>query len=236
MRLSQSHFGLFWTFFQPFFQVTIFIIVKVFLFSRSSDNFDFAVFLALSFSAYFMFRNIVIKALGAFSANKGLFVYKQVKPIDTIVARLLMEIFISGVVILIFVAIGFYFNFDMNVQNLTMVALGYLWLVVFAFSIAIFLSILNSYSSMVVNIVNLIFTLLIFVSALFYTVDMLAPDLQAFILLNPLTHFMEMIHGAYFYTLDDKHVDYVYMLLWTIIPLYAGLWFYIKLEQRIISL
>ncbi|HHO65978.1 MAG TPA: hypothetical protein ENJ71_05620, partial [Epsilonproteobacteria bacterium] len=86
--------GLFWTFFQPFFQVMLFVLIKVFLFGRTSENFDYAVFLALNFTAFNMFKNIVNKSMGAFTANRGLFVYKQVKPIDTIIARSMVEVFI----------------------------------------------------------------------------------------------------------------------------------------------
>jgi capsular polysaccharide transport system permease protein len=236
MRLSQSRVGLFWTFFQPFFQVFIFIAIKAFIFGRTSDRYDFAVFLALSFTSFFMFRNIVNKTLGAFSANKSLFIHKQVKPIDTVVARVLLEMFITFIVVCIFITLGVYFNFDMNVQSLGIVAIVYLWLVVFAFAIGIFLAVLNSYTTMVATFVSFGMTILMFASALFYTVDSLSPNLQKILLLNPMVHFMEMLHGAYFYTLDDRYVDYMYMTLWTLIPLYAGLWFYVKLEQRIISL
>jgi len=235
MRLSVSRLGLFWTFFQPFFQVTIFIMIKVLIFSRDNENFDYAVFLAINFTAFYMFKNILMKSLGAFTANKGLFAYKQVKPIDTIIARLLVEVFITSIIILIFISIGFYFQFDMNVKNIELVSLAYFWLIIFAFSLSIFLSVLNSFTNMVQKIIGILMTILMYSSALFYTIDMLAPELQKLLLLNPLTHFMEMIHGSYFYTLTNIHVNYTYMLLWTLIPLYAGLWFYMKLEHRIIS-
>lgn len=236
MRLSVSRTGLFWTFFEPFFQVFVFVSIKILLFGQVASNFDFAVFLALNFTAFNMFKNIVNKSMGAFTANKGLFVYKQVKPIDTVIARAMVEVFITGIIILIFIMIGFYFEFDMNVKNLELVSLGFLWLIVFSFSLALVFAVANTFSNSVSNIVGIIMYPLIFASAVFYTVDMLSPELQAIILYNPLTHFMEMIHGSYFYTLDVKHVDYIYMMYWTIPFLFAGLWLYMKLEKRIISL
>jgi len=236
MRFSVSRIGLFWTFFQPFFQVLLFVIIKVFLFGRTADNFDYAVFIALNFTAFNMFKNIVIKSMGAFTANRGLFVYKQVKPIDTIIARSMVEVFITGIIILTFMMIGSYFQFDMHVKNLSMVALGYLWLIVFSFSFALFLAVANTFIQSVSNIIGFLMYALMFGSALFYTVDMLSPELQTLLLYNPLTHFMEMIHGFYFYTLDDRYVDYSYMALWTVTLLFIGLWLYIKLEKRIVSL
>ncbi len=236
MRFSISRAGLFWTFFEPFFQVVLFVLIKVVLFGRVSENFDYAVFLALNFTAFNMFKNIVSKSMGAFTANRGLFVYKQVKPVDTIIARCMVEVFITGITILAFISIGFYFQFDMDIKNLSMVSLGYIWLIVFSFSLAVFLAVLNTFIISTSKIMGFIMYALMFGSALFYSIDMLSPELQHILLYNPLTNFMEMIHGYYFYTLDDRYVDYSYMAIWTVSLLFIGLWLYQKLEKKIVSL
>ncbi len=85
------------------------------------------------------------------------------------------------------------------------------------------------------KIINVLMTPLLFVSALMYTVESLPPVLRELILYNPLVHFIEMIHGYYFKALDTQYVDYEYMLYWTLIPLYVGLFFYTKAEKRILS-
>ncbi|MDQ7085946.1 MAG: ABC transporter permease [Sulfurovum sp.] len=236
MRLTQSRSGLFWTFFEPFYQVAFFIIIKVVIFGTVSDNYDYTVFLAIAFTPFIMFRNIITKSLGAFTANKNLFIYKQVKPIDTIIARVLIEIFITSIVILLFTTIALYFNFDTNVQHLGILAFAYIWIIIFAFGLSILLAVLNSYTTIVESIISMLLTPLLFLSAIFYTVDTLSTELRDLLLFNPLTHFMEMIHAAYFYTLEDTYVNYTYITFWTILPLHVGLWFYIKLEKRIISL
>jgi len=236
MRFSVSKSGLFWTFFEPFFQVFVMVLIKVLLFGTSGENFDFAAFLALNFIAYNLFKNILTKSMGAFTANKALFVYKQVKPLDTIFARILVEMFITGIIIICFVVIGLYFDFDLNVQNLPMVTLGFIFLVFLAFSWGLLLAVANTFFTSVAKTISILMTFLMFGSAVFYTIEQLPFELQHMLLFNPLTHFMEMIHGYYFDALDDRFIDYNYMMLWTVIPLYLGLWFYKKLEERIVSL
>ncbi len=236
MRFSVSKSGLFWTFFEPFMQVLVMVLIKVVLFGKAGDNFDFAAFLALNFTAYNMFRNILTKSMGSFTANKGLFVYKQVKPIDTIIARVMVEVFITGIIILSFIAIGIYFDFDLNIQNLPMVAFGFAWLVLFSFALGLFVAVSNTFYPSIGRSINIIMTFIMFGSAVFYTIEMIPAQIQTLLLYNPLTHFMEMIHGHYFLVLDDRFVNYNYMLLWTLTLLYTGLWFYRRLEERIISL
>lgn len=234
-RLTQSRIGLFLTFFEPFYQVAFLVILKVVIFGRESENFDYIIFVAIALLGIMLFQNILTSSVGAFIANKNLFLYRQVKPIDTIISRVVIEVFLSSIVIVIFTIIAFYFELDTNVEDLVIVAFTYVWLVIFAFSLGLLFAVMNTYTQVVANFVRLSTRGLVIISATFYTLDMLSPELREILLYNPLVHFMEMLHGAYFYTLDDKYVDYYYMMFWTFIPLILGLWFYTKLEQKIIS-
>jgi len=235
MRISSGKAGLFWTFFEPFVQVLVMVMIKLVLFGSAADTFDFAAFLALNFTAFNLFKNIANKSMSAFSANKGLFIYKQVKPIDTVFARTLVEIYITGIIILIFVFIGFYFGYDLDVKDLPMVFLGFVLIILFGVSVGIFIAVGNYFYQSIGKVFNILMTFLMFGSAVFYSVEMLPKDFQNAVLLNPLTHIMEMIHGYYFYTLDDSFVDYNYIFIWILSLLFMGLSLYRIYEKRIIS-
>ena len=241
MRFSQGKSGLFWTFFEPFLQIFIFVAIRVAIAnargtSANATNFDYAVFMASGFTTFNMFKHILSKTTGAFTANKGLFVYKQVKPIDTIIARVLIEFFLTTLIVNIFLFIGFIFDYDNTIpKNILMVGLGYLWIVIFSFAIGLVVAIGNTFFMSIGKFIGIIsFTLLIF-SAIFYPIISLPSAAQDILLYNPLVHFMEMIHGFWLDELDTQFVDYLYMLEWTLIPLFIGIWLYYRLEKRIIS-
>ncbi|CAA6819939.1 MAG: Capsular polysaccharide ABC transporter, permease protein KpsM [uncultured Sulfurovum sp.] len=235
MRFSSGRMGLFWTFFEPFFQIMVFVVIKILFFSTGENNFDFAVFLALNFTAFNMFKHIVMKSVKAFKANKALFIYKQVKPIDTIIARTLVEVFITAIIIVIFLFLGFYFEYDMEVKDLTMVTFGFIYFIIFSFSFALLLAVLNTFIESIGKLVGFLLTALMFASAVFYNLAFLPLEIQSILLYNPVTHFMEMIHGSYFYGLDDSLVSYGYIFFWTLSLLFIGLWLYVKLEKRILT-
>ena len=46
---------------------------------------------------------------------------------------------------------------------------------------------------------------------------------------------MELIHGSYFSALHTEYVDYTYMLFWTLVPMFAGLYLYRRAEEGIIA-
>lgn len=237
MRMSVGKAGLFWTFFEPFAQVAMFILIRIVIVGSSGvdTSYDIAVFMASGFIAFNMFRSILSSSTGAFSANKGLFAYKQVKPIDTIIARVMVEMFITGIIILLFLFVGFVFQYELKPENLVLVAAGYVWLVVFSFAVGLVVGIGNTFYLSIGKFVGIFSFLLMIASAVFFPIVSLPPEAQEILLYNPLVHFMEMIHGAYLYEFDDYFVDYIYMLKWTITPLFIGMWLYMRLEKRIIS-
>jgi capsular polysaccharide transport system permease protein len=235
MRFSSGRMGMFWTFFEPFFQIFIFVMIKMMLFGSRDSAFDYTVFLALNFTAFNLFKNIVTKSIASFGANKALFLYKQVKPIDTIIARVLVEIAISSIIISIFLILGFFFDFDMSIKDLTMVTFGFILLIIFALSLGIFFAVINIFVDSVSKLVGIAMTILMYSSAVFYTIEILPSNLQKLLLYNPVAHCMEIIHGSYFYALDVHLVSYEYVILWALFFLYSGLWLYTRLEKRIIS-
>ena len=239
-RISIGKAGLFWTFLEPFFQIFMFVSIRVAIVSSaggagSGSNYDMGIFMASGFIAFNMYKSILSGATGAFSANKALFSYKQVKPIDTIIGRLLLDVFLTSIIVLIFLAFGFFFQYNIAPENLLMVVFGYLWLLLFSFSVGLVVAIGNTFFVSVGKFVGILSLPLLIMSAVFFPMVKLPPAAQEILLYNPLAHFMEMIHAYYIYELDDRFVDYQYMLLWTIIPLFIGMWLYRRLEKRIIS-
>lgn len=236
-KTSVGKLGFFWLFFEPFAQVSFFIFIRVTMIESQSEgsNFDYAVFMAAGFIAFNMFKTILSSSTGAFSANKSLLNYKQVKPIDTILGRVLLQVFITSIIVLIFTFVGFLLEYEINPQNLLLVFFGYFWFLIFSFSIGLIVALGNVFFISIGKFISIIsFGLLIF-SAVFYPLISLPTLAQDILLYNPLVHFLEMIHAAYIPELDDRFVDYRYMFLWTVIPLFVGTWLYIRLQKKIIA-
>ncbi|WOE69437.1 ABC transporter permease [Hydrogenimonas thermophila] len=233
-RFSSQKLGYLWAIIDPMVMIVAFSLVKM-LFSHSSNSgYDYPVFLAVNFLAFDLFRNISLRSMDAFSANKGLFVYKQVKPFDTLVSKTIVESLIIGIVTIIFILIGLYFDFNMDVKDINMVIFGFLWIIAFAFGLGLFFAVIGTFYENFKKLVRIAYMPLLFVSALFYTVESLPPVARDVVLFNPLVHFIELIHGSYFHVLDTKYVDFTYMIFWTLLPFFLGLWIYVKSERKIV--
>ncbi len=233
-RFGTKKLGYFWAIFDAMLMIFIFAGLKMAIAPKSLPGVDFAVFLSSGFLAFYLWKNIVIRSMNAFSSNKALFVYKQVTPFDTIVARVLLEVLVSSLATMVFLFIGWYFGFDISVDNFLMVIVSVIWLVVFGFGFGLLSAVLSTFYETYYKILNVALSPLLFVSALMYTVESLPVALREIVLYNPLANFIEMIHGYYFKALDTRYVDYSYMLYWTIIPLFLGLFLYQNGKRKLI--
>ncbi len=234
-RFGTKSLGYFWAIFDAMIMVLIFAGLKSAISENAMPGLDFPVFLATGFLAFFLWKNIVSKSMGAFSSNAALFNYVQVKPIDTIFTRVLIEILVSVMATLVFLFIGLFIGLDVAVKDFNMVMLAVIWLCLFGFAIGLFSAVIATFYETFAKILNVVMTPLLFISALMYTVDSLPPMLREIVLWNPLVHFMEMIHGNYFNVLNASYVNYEYMFYWTFVPLFLGLYFYTKAEKKILS-
>lgn len=232
-RFASQKMGYFWAVFDPMFMVIVFATLHSRI-GGGYTGFDYAVFLASGMVPFNFFRLMLRLSGNAFESNRGLFVYKQVKPFDTIVSRFTVEAAVLVVMTAVFIFVGFYFGFDMRVKNINGVLFAELWLMVFTFGLSLFFAVLGSFFKMVGKIVTMISLPLLFISGLFFTAESLPPDVRELMLYNPLLHFVEMIHGNYFASLNTQYVDYNYMIFWTVIPFFAGVWLYRRAERRII--
>ena len=234
-RFGTKRLGYFWAIFDPLLMVLVFAGLKSAIADSTMPGVEFPVFLATGFLAFFLWKDIVNRSMDAFSANSALFSYKQVKPFDTIVARFMLELLVSILATCVLIFLGWYIGLDMQVENFSMVVLAVAWLCVFGFGLGLMGAVFNSFYETYGRIVHVLMTPLLFVSALMYTVDSLPPVLREIVLYNPLVHFIEMIHGNYFYALNTEYVDYQYMTYWTLFPLFIGLYFYTRSEKKILS-
>ena len=102
-RISLVKFGLFGVLLQPLGTFIIFLLIFGFIRRRGVGGLDISfvpIFLISGIILYTLFVEIIIRSLNSIEANKALFFYRQVKPIDTILARVYVE---SGLFSFVFI-------------------------------------------------------------------------------------------------------------------------------------
>jgi len=141
-RFGTKKLGYFWAIIDPMAMIVVFATLRT-LMRHNDSEIDYPVFLASSFLAFNMFKSLALRSMDAFSANKALFVYKQVKPFDTIVARAVIEVSITAVITAIFLFIGWYIGLNIECKNILGVMLAYIWVAFFGINLGILFAVLG---------------------------------------------------------------------------------------------
>src|SRR5690606_15186946 len=84
---------------------------------REVPGMDFPMYLATGMIPFFMMRNIALRLMDAISANQALFAYQQIKPLDTLIARTIVEFSLYACVyVLVVGALGLWGGYDISLH------------------------------------------------------------------------------------------------------------------------
>jgi capsular polysaccharide transport system permease protein len=202
---------------------------------KSMPGVDYPMFLLTGMIPWLLFSNIVNRLMTAFEANRGLFNYRQVKPIDSFIARALVECLVYFTVFVAFMAAGRLLGFQAVVADVFSLCLIIAVFILFSFGFGLLCAVVGSFSENFKKVVGLIMRPLFFSSGIFFTISVVPEKFQAILLVNPLLHFLELIRSYYFETLRSPHANPVYVLCWTIAVLFLSLWLYEKLQKKILA-
>ncbi|HQV11199.1 MAG TPA: ABC transporter permease [Nitrospira sp.] len=236
-RLAAGRAAWLWLLFQPIVHVVFLMVVFSTLRSRVLSGTDFAVFLALGVMGYHMFRNPTTRCMNAVNANRALFAYRQVKPVDAVIVRALLEGFIEAIVFLLVIAGAAFVGMDAIPHDPLRALLGVCLLWVFGFGLGLVFSVGNELIPEIGRIVTLMLTPLYFMSGVMFSPAALPPAARDWLLLNPIMHGLEYVRSGFFpgYHLTPG-VDIEYLATFAFVSVFFGLALHVRFEKRLVAL
>lgn len=235
-RFGQYRLGYFWILLEPALHLGFMLVLFGRLGTRTVPGIDFEVFLVNGILPFFMFRQIATQSLNAIAANKGLFSYKPVKPIDALLARSFLELLLHFTAYLFFSVILVWFGFHISLEAVPQL-LGY-WLLLFLLttSMGLIFLVIGDISPEINKFISTFFFILYLLSAVIYTIHIIPVEYQEYLLWNPLIHIFELMRHAVApnYPLVSG-VSLGYAMIWLIGSLLLGLLLYTRFEQRMVK-
>ncbi|MBA3588116.1 ABC transporter permease [Methylibium sp.] len=235
-RFEGRWLGGLWALFEPVALLAMMLMVFGYLRSRVVPGMPFPLFLVTGMIPFLVFRNVMTRVMGAIDSSRGLFGYRQVKPIDVVVSRAAMEVLIYSAIFFVFLAVlgwsGMQWFPDhplhLAVAGLVMIALG--------FGLGLILAVSTDDFPQFRVFVRLMFMPLYFLSGVIFPVSSLPANFLPWLLWNPLLHLVE-IHRGYFvenyHVIDEVNLAYPSYL--TLITLAFGLALYRVRRLRLLA-
>jgi capsular polysaccharide transport system permease protein len=180
-------------------------------------------FLTTGFVPFGLFRESAQRSLSAIGANRGLLFYPQVRPLDLVLSRIILEFGTQVIVfVLIMTAVCLY---DWNYPNVDLLKLlcGFLLAFGLGASLGLVLCGLSVYSPTVERLLGPMLRPLFWASGLFYAPSMLPEKVRSLLLYNPMVHAIELVRDGWFEQYHPAEISIEYVLAWIGVLLLAGL-------------
>jgi capsular polysaccharide transport system permease protein len=225
-RYGQSQLGYVWALIEPTLWVGTFAGMYWFLGRQGPSGMPMFEFLVSGIVPFALFIESVSRSATAIGANQGLLYYPHVRPLDLVVARVLLEYATKVVVFaLLMIAAACLQGTPLRADQPLKVFLGLVLASGLGMGLGLILCGLGLFFSVVERLQSTLLRPLFWLSGLFYSIDELPSAAQKVLLLNPLLHVIEIVRSGWFVTHESRLVTIWYPLLWTTILLFFGLTF-----------
>jgi len=196
-RFDGRWLGMFWVLLQPVAQLALMMTLFGYIRHAPDHGMSLELFLITGIVPFTLFRKISINATGAIEGNRGLFGYRQVKPLDTLIARICMEIVLYSIVFVAFVAgLGWFGQQWLPDRPLELMATGAV-LVVLGGSLGLVFTVLAGEFPKLLVFVRLAYMPLYLLSGVIFPLQKLPPAILEILLWNPLLHLMEFSRACF---------------------------------------
>lgn len=222
-RFGNTYLGYVWALIEPLLWVATFYFIFNFLGKATPWGTNILSYIATGMITFLTFRQVVMVCMNAIDANKALLFYPQVKPLDLMIARFLLEIGTIGSIFIIIVLCNGLFFGVWGVEDIAQIIAALLMVGIFAMGIGMAIGGLALYFDSIRRIVPPLIRVMFFTSGIFFSPSQIPYAMQSILMLNPVTHAIEMVRDGYFVGYKNSNFDPLYLATTAIISLGLGM-------------
>lgn len=197
-RAGGQWIGSVWTLFQPMAHVAVILISLGVLRGRYTPEGDYPVYLITGLMPYFLFKNLAMRLMDGVRSNRGLFAYRQVKPMDPLISRAVIEIllnlFVYTVALCVLSAVGY----GAWPQDLLAVLAVHALLALLGIGLGILLAVAGHERPRVRTFAGVAMGPLYVVSGVIFPLHVVPQPYLSWFMLNPLAHLLDLSRSAFF--------------------------------------
>lgn len=234
-RFGKYRLGYLWAVLEPLSFVLVLSMIRL-LFSNSGiGGIDHPVFYVTGIMPFLFFQHSINVCLHAVDSNIGLFNYQRIRPVDSVLSRVLLEVVITiatGVLLTgILISLGFQFKLDNPLGFLLTLFL----LAALILGLGLLVSVLGGLSNEVQKIVPIFIRPLFFLSGIFFMTADIPRPYQDYLLLNPVLQCIELVRSSMFTNYVTPVQGYGYVTTCALLALFLGLAAYHGNRRRMIT-
>jgi len=233
-RLFSHRVAWVWLLLEPIVHIVFLMFLFTVIRLRSIGGIDTALWLMIGMLAFFMFRRTGIQAMNAVGSNMALFVYRQVRPVDTVFSRAGVEGFLMVIVaIALFAGAGLFGIAIIPADPLAVLEAFFgLWLLGVGFGLMT--SVVRELVPEIGKMIMLLMTPLYFISGVIFPLGAAPQPYREWLMFNPVAHGLEAARlgfAPYYHAVPELSVAYLYGFALTMI--FLGLALQVRFSVRL---
>lgn len=236
-RMTGDRLGWSWIFLEPIAHLLIFIgLRQLFGKVKHISGADFIPWFIVGMLTFLLFSVVMNRSTSAVNANRALFAYRQVHPVDTIFVRTLLEGLLKTLVFGLVIVGAMLFEMDLLPADAMMALFIWLLMWLFGFSLGLVLSVPVTAAQEVGKFVAMLNLPLYMLSGVMFPIQFMPYSVREILLYNPLFHAVELMRAAFFshYQLMQG-ISIQYLVFWILSLLLLGLMLQIRFKARLMA-
>ena len=212
-RISSGRAAWFWLLAEPVLHIGYMVLILVGLRMRSVGGIDAVVWVIVGMLGFFTFRRTGTQAGNGVNANRSLFTYRQVLPVDTILVRGVLEGFLMALVTAVLLAAAALLGHDVMADDPLAVLEASMALWLFGMGFGLIVSVLGELVSEFNKLLSFVMMPVYLISGVMFPVSSMPLPLREWLMLNPVAHGLEAIRlgfAPYYHAAPELSLSYLY--------------------------
>lgn len=233
-RFGKYQLGYAWALLEPIGSISVLLIIFTALGAHAHPGISFPVFLINGVTVNSLFVEISNRSIKAMEANSALFNYRPIRPIDTVLARALLELTLHlGIYTALLTLYAAFFDGEVVVADLPLLLAVFVLLTLFSCGVGILFMLVTDAYSDADKVLPLMTRPLFFISGVFFSIDVIPADFKPLLLWNPIFHAITLTRESVAPSYSVPEASLGYLAISALIVMTISLFFYRLKEQRL---
>jgi len=192
-RFGRENIGFLWIMAEPLLFASLVGLVWHFTHGATEHGINVIAFVATGYIPITLFRHGVTRSVAVFTANQSLLYHRQIKIVDFILSRFMIELLGAMMAYLFMAVVLIGFGAFPIPANIGLLIAGWILYSLFCFSLCLIIGPLSEVSEALEKFIPVTTYIMLPFSGLFYMVSWMTPTFRDFLLLSPFVNGMEMM-------------------------------------------
>lgn len=222
-RFGRENIGFLWIMAEPLLFAGLVGVLWRFMKGPEEHGVSVVAFVATGYIPLVLFRTSVNRAIRSIGVNASLMYHRQIKILDLVLVRFLIELIGHMMAYLFIGLVLFWLGLFPVPHDFGFLLLGWCYYALFTLGLTLIVSPLSEMSEVLEKFMGVITYMMVPFSGAFNNVSWLTPEAQRVVLYSPPVHGMEMMRYGVFGDVIAPQYEFFYPLLFSLICVAIGL-------------